>query len=120
MINPFPDLLTYSHLAPLILRVVVGSFFVFKAGRMIHRLYFSKNIAAPSAKTHAGAWLSLFGGISVFVGFYTQIGALVLFAIALYRSRHDAPQRIVYHLLAAIALSLLFTGAGFLAFDIPL
>lgn len=63
--------------------------------------------------------VSLIAGMLVFVGLFTQPAALVLAVISLARVR-DKDDRLLYLLLFAMALSLLFSGAGFFAFDLPL
>jgi hypothetical protein len=62
-----------------------------------------------------------------FVGAYTQvaaIGAIVLSIKMLVLRRHLAhpsiPQPLFYVLMLAISVSLFITGAGALAFDLPL
>jgi uncharacterized membrane protein YphA (DoxX/SURF4 family) len=73
------------------------------------------------------ALIDIVGGIMLLVGWYTQIAALafvILFGIELYIEYKDKSilrrDLTFYLLVLAIAISLLLTGAGAYAFDIPL
>lgn len=72
------------------------------------------------------ALVTALAGLSVFLGLYTQAGALVGALVSL--KHFFAPERFssvrplskdAYALLFAICLSLLVLGAGGLAFDLP-
>ena len=134
MLNPFPEFLTYGLLAPLFLRLVLGIIFVnlgyLKFGRekAIWRRFFDLTLFKP-----AGLWVGLFaliqivGGLMLIAGFYTQIAALVFVVITLLELYVEKREPVLlnrnfvfYLLLFAISLSLLFSGAGFFAFDLPL
>ena len=132
-VNPFPDLLTYALLAPLILRVTAAAFFAYLATHHFR----NKKTAAPELSIlnqHTAvfalgvyALIEALVAIGLFLGFYTQIAALVglvvcLKVLFLRRGLHHlAPlTRSTYILLGIICLSLLFTGAGAFAFDLPL
>jgi|ERR1035437_1759663 uncharacterized membrane protein YphA (DoxX/SURF4 family) len=135
MLNPFPDLLTYSLLAPFLLRVTIG--------------FVLANLGYLKLTKEKGSWETIFkllglsgqkeigtvivgvveivGGIMLVVGFYTQIAALVfviLNGIEMFIEYHEETlmkrDMVFYLLIFVIALSLLFSGAGFLAFDLPL
>lgn len=119
MLNPFPELLTYSTLAPFILRVVLGLIFL--------------DLGALKFKNRKMGWMSVLGALEIigavmlFLGFYTQIAALgfaILTGIELYIEWKDSQMLkgdlVFYLLLFAISLSLLLTGAGAYARDIPL
>ncbi|MBX4200118.1 DoxX family protein [Candidatus Parcubacteria bacterium] len=134
MLNTFPSLLTYSLLAPFILRLTIGFIFVdlgilkFKSerARTIESL---RALGLPSPENLAliyGA-VQFIGGVMLIIGLYTQIAALVfviLGALEFYiewTEREVLKRDIVFYLLMlAIALSILITGAGRFAFDIPL
>lgn len=117
MLSIFPDLLAYGLLAPFIIRIALGAYFIYDAfttGKNAHK---KKDYSIP---TWAHLKTGGIGGILVFTGFLTQIGALLLIlrlANDIYRYPHT---RTFSLLLLAMALSLLFSGAGFLAFDMPL
>jgi uncharacterized membrane protein YphA (DoxX/SURF4 family) len=119
MLNPFPQLLVYSTMAPLILRIVLGLIFV-DLGWIKLR---TRRLSLPSLL----GLLEVIGAIMLIVGFYTQIAALgflILTGIELYIEWKDAAvlkgDLVFYILLFAISLSLLLTGAGAYAKDIPL
>lgn len=103
MLSIFPSLLTYGLLAPLILRVVVA-LVLFYSG------YRQQNILG---------WLTVIGTLGLFLGLFTQPVALLLALIISIRPDKNLPSTQRW-LLLAILLSLLVTGPGFLAFDLPL
>ena len=134
MLNPFPDLLTYSMLGPFILRLVVGFIFL--------------DLGMLKLREEKGRWLASFealglrpadlllplyallqigGGLLFLLGLWTQVAALafVIFTGAeLYiewGAREILKRDLVFYLLIfAVSLSLLLTGAGAYALDIPL
>ena len=135
MLNPFPNLLTYSLVAPFILRLTLGLILANlgylkltkeRAGlRVIFGLLHIKNHERLAAQV-VGT-LEILGGLMLIVGFYTQVAALafvILNGAELYIEYNDETllrrDIVFYILIFVIALSLLFTGAGFLAFDLPL
>jgi uncharacterized membrane protein YphA (DoxX/SURF4 family) len=117
MLNPFPDLLIYSAMAPFILRVVLG--FVYLD---IGIMNFKK-----SGNFKLIGVVEIIGAIMLFLGFYTQIAAIIFIVIAgtsLYIEYKDAAvlrrDLAFYLLLLAISVSLLLSGAGAYARDLPL
>lgn len=134
MLNPFPDLLTYSLLAPLILRVVLGFIFIdlgllkLKGEKERWRATFEALYLRPADFfVPLYALLQIAGGILLIIGLWTQVAALmfVIFTGAeLYiewSAKEILKRDLVFYLLIfIISLSLLFTGAGAFAFDIPL
>lgn len=134
MLNPFPSLLTYSTLAPFILRLVLA-FIVIDLGLLKFGKEKSRWIASFEALhlkpadlwVKAIACINIVGGIMLLVGWYTQIAALafvILFGIEFYIEYKDGSilrrDLTFYLLVLAIAVSLLLSGAGAYAFDIPL
>ncbi|MES2213847.1 MAG: DoxX family membrane protein [Patescibacteria group bacterium] len=134
MLNTFPELLTYSQMAPFILRVVIGLIFLdlgllkFKAekSRWIASLQ-ALGIGSPEIFVSLLGALEIIGGIMLIIGIYTQVAALgfiILTGLEIYIEYKEAAllkRNIVFYvLLCSIALSLLLTGAGAFAFDIPL
>jgi len=134
MLNIFPDLLTYKMYAPFILRVVVGVIFLelgyLKLGKekAAWKMFFETIHLKP-----AHLFVSLFATIEIvfgsflIFGYFTQIAALVmaivLFAEAYIEMRDGTLIKrdiIFYTLLLVICVSLLFSGAGKYAMDIPL
>lgn len=111
----FPQILFLGLLAPFLLRITVGLFLI----------YLGKN---RYKKTYN--WSSIFyiiSGVLLFVGIYTQFVAIVGMLILIFDfylesdGKNTTPEKkILYVMSGIILLSLLFTGAGFLAFDRPL
>ena len=132
MLNPFPDLLVLGFFAPTIVRVAVG--FVFLYAGYTH--YLKRDMIGNTTFPIIGkgdwiAWGSILfhtavGAMLIF-GYYTQIAALLggigalkgLWFAHRYREVFVFT-RSTYILLAAICASLLLSGAGAFAFDIPL
>ncbi len=134
MLNPFPELLAYGLLAPFILRLAIGFLFInlgylklttekdrwissFNALRLKPAAFFVKALAL----------VEIIGGIMLVAGYRTQIAALVLALLVFselyveYKEESVLKRNLVFYLLVfAICLSLLFSGAGFFAFDLPL
>ncbi len=134
MLNPFPDLLVYSLLAPFILRIVVGLIFVnlgilaFKneKKRWVTSLS-TLQIPKPEVAVKILGAIEMIGGFMLLVGAYTQIAALVLglltFAEAYVEYKDPTILKrnfVFYSLVLAILLSLLLSGAGAFAIDLPL
>jgi len=134
MLNPFPELLSYSLLAPLFLRIILGVIFVdlgvlkFKSERSRFIASFEALHLKPAKEIVSLAGiLDIVGGIMLILGLYTQIAALafvILTGIEIYIESKDTKilkrDMTFYVLVLIIAVSLLLTGAGAFAFDIPL
>jgi uncharacterized membrane protein YphA (DoxX/SURF4 family) len=132
--NLFPELFTFTLIAPFILRVVVGFVFLnlgsLKLGRERSGWIASFNILGlRPAGFFAGLLgiVEILGGLFLIAGAYTQAAALILGIISLselfieYREESILKRDFVfYFLLAAICSSLILTGAGLFAIDIPL
>ncbi len=133
MLNPFPDLLVYGILAPLVIRLAVGAALLYLS---VEHFRNRKDIAALLSpmvgrfSRGAGFYFAVveaFAGALLVAGAWTQIAALVAIVLAvkslLLRSRLSplAPfSRSTYLLIIAMSASLLLSGAGALAFDLPL
>lgn len=134
ILNVFPDLLTLEPLAPFILRIVVGAIIMnigylkWKGEHSMWKISFE-----ALGLRHNASFVKAFGilefliGASLFVGIYTQLSALILAIISgleLFAEHKESAlvkrDVIFYILIFAIALSLLFTGAGAFSFDLPL
>ena len=134
MLNTFPDLLTYSMLAPFILRVIIGLIFVdlgilkFKSERKRWRDMFNVfHIRPANLFVSLYGLIQIVGGALLIIGLWTQVAALIAFIVSMlaYYLKGRYPNfienyKFFFFLLALIAVSLLFLGAGFLAFDLPL
>lgn len=134
MLNPFPDLLTYSLLAPIFLRLVVGFVFInlgflaFKNEKRSWQISLNTlRIPKPSIAVKILGALEIIGGAMLILGFYTQIAALILGILTFaetyveYKDPSILKRNFVFYLLVlSILLSLLFSGAGAFAIDLPL
>ncbi len=132
MLNPFPDLLMFGFFGPTVLRIVAALVFVYLAYAHFHNKTAIARIKFPVLQ--GGMWVAwaaivveLLVAAGLFFGYYTQYVALVGILGALKHMvwRNSYPvffilPRTTSILLVAILLSLLVTGAGALAFDIPL
>ena len=132
MLNPFP-ILWLSLFAYFILRVCVGAVLISLGVR--HFTHYKE--IAPTLQLPFFPWgtvsiaafivCELAAGTLLILGFYTQIGALLLIALALkclvwnnWLAHPTFPSRMTYFLLLACGLSLLITGGGAMAFDLPI
>lgn len=134
MLNPFPDLLAFGLVAPLLLRVALGMVFVDFGWSKLRRDGAQKAALFEALGLRPGVYYAvLFGvielaaGILLIIGLYAQIAALAaaIISAAAYYIKKKYPEkfqsdRCFFCLLFIIALSLLFSGAGFMALDLPL
>ncbi|MEA1929520.1 MAG: hypothetical protein U9M92_01360 [Patescibacteria group bacterium] len=125
MLNLFPDLLTYGFFAPAFLRLVLGLSFIYFGYRTLG----SKAPAAESSAIYKILGLIEFlAGLMILFGTWTQGAALVLIVLLLLNLFGflknllpvTAPALAYQLLVLGALLSLLLTGAGAFAFDIPL
>lgn len=134
MLNLFPDLLVYSMLAPTIIRMVAGLIFldtgILKLRREKVRWIISLEeigiSKAPLILKILGL-VEIVGGFLFIMGAWTQLSALVLaiFTATAFFVEYKDPTILkrnltFYLLLLAMTLSLLFSGAGAFALDLPL
>jgi len=134
MLNLFPELLIYSSVGPFILRLLLGLIFIdlgFLKFRSEKEAWLASletlGLRPADLFLPLYALLQLIGGVLLLIGLWTQIAALafVIFSgIELYiewRAREILKRDMVFYLLIfTISLSLLLTGAGAYAIDIPL
>lgn len=117
-INTFPALLDFVRLSPFIIRLVAG-LFIFALGRDRQRKPF---------KEFSVIYYAL--GLAVMLGWYTQyasiFGIVLLkldFYIDYWKKRKSVPVPKHYYFLYSMAIlilvSLLFSGGGFQALDMP-
>ncbi len=134
MLNPLPELLAFSTLAPFILRLVLGLVFLdlgflkFKKERA-NWIESFKALHLNPAVLLVGLFgvIEVVGGVLLLAGAWTQVAALI-FVILVglefyveYKEESVLKRDFTFYLLVlSIALSLLLTGAGAYAFDIPL
>lgn len=119
MFSIFPPLLAFSGLAPLLLRITLGLVMMFWA--------FSKFKKHGTHGISAVSVIEALIGILLFVGYMTQIAAFISAIILGARLIKKIRDRAFltdgvnyYFILFIIAICLIFTGAGFIAFDLPL
>jgi hypothetical protein len=132
MLNTFPDLLALGFFAPTLLRVAVAFAFLFGAYIQYKRVDELSNIRFPIVGGGSWIiWLSIIAhaviGAMLFFGYYTQIAAIlgVLGGIKgiMYAKKYPrlfALCRLEYFFIVVICLSLIISGAGALALDLPL
>jgi|SRR3989344_3207120 len=134
MLNPFPFLLTFSQIGPFIIRVTLGFLFAAAGARKLSQrcydfeeLFSSFDLPKPNIWIKFLGLIEFAGGIAMLAGFGTQIASIVLAVITLlffvikYRRPEMLPPSPAYYVLIfAMSLSLLVTGAGAFAFDLPL
>ncbi len=134
ILNTFPDLLTFSMLSPLILRVVLGLITMnlgnLKLGREMvawQELFETINVHPAKFFVKFLAFVEIIGGFMLVIGSYTQLVSMifaVLFfceAVLEYRDPNLEKRNLTFYILMfTISLSLVFLGAGAFAFDLPL
>jgi uncharacterized membrane protein YphA (DoxX/SURF4 family) len=132
MLNPFPDLLVLSYFAPTLLRIGAACVFFYmayvqsKRRHEIEQMHFPLIGASKRIPPFAAAFNVLIGGMLIF-GYYTQIAALLavlasikLLVLGRWYPRLVPVDRAALVLLTIMCLSLLITGAGAYAYDLPL
>ncbi len=119
MLSIFPSLLVFQIFSPLLLRLTLGIIFTYWAYKRF-RSHDEKNDIALGV-------LELVIGIMFILGLYTQVAALISLIIFLVyiiykiKNHQFLTDGVNYYLiLLIISLSLLLTGPGIWAFDLPL
>ena len=134
MLSIFPFLLSYKLLAPFILRLTLGAIFVDYGWAKINRqkaekVAFFETIGLKPGLTYVWiiALIEIATGLLLAVGFLTQIAALIaaiILIISILLKKKDPASfessSCLFIVCLIISLSLLLTGAGSLAFDLPL
>lgn len=134
MLNTFPELLNFGLLAPTIIRLilaiillVLGYETIFKK-RLSFCLYFkAKEYPLAAFLPWKLGIAEIITGIFLFFGFFTQIASIVsmyLFFTLLYIENRDEkilPHTSTFYLVMIfVSATLLFSGAGIFAVDLPL
>ena len=133
MLSLFPGLLFLAPLATMLLRVFAGLFFVYVAYRMVvtrGEITNARVIIVGHIRDWM-VWVSAFVtfvvGILLIIGAWTQAAAIVGMLISFKHLLGVRSYRAIlplsggtYVLLFILCLSLLFSGAGAFAFDLPL
>ena len=116
----FPSLLSFGLFGPILLRLTLGVVIFFWG-------YKGVKSAATNPQKIAFAVLDIVVGALLVVGLFTQLGALIAAVILAVKLVNKARAKALftdgvnyYFILFIIAVSLVFTGAGFFAFDLPL
>lgn len=114
MLSLFPELLFLAPFSALFIRVAVAAAFAYTA---------SKRLPEPDMSVRALGVVEGIGAVMFFLGLYAQAAALV--GLAIVGVYAFAPRFRIFPvstvwLLFVLCLSLLITGAGPLAFDLPL
>ncbi len=119
MFSIFPSLLTFQSFAPLLLRLTLGAVFILWAFAFFKKRETGKRLALAALEGVLG--------ISLVVGFLTQLAALIsaiILGFGLFKkiqSKKFLTDGVNYLLiLFVISICLIFTGAGFMALDLPL
>ncbi len=134
MFNPFPELLIYSLLAPFVIRTALGFIFVrlganvFTVERHAFQNIFKEmKLGSGLEVLYILGAIEVIGGALLILGFYTQLAAVALavlsfiFVITSHFGRHFGKETMLFNfLMFAGCVSLLFSGAGFFALDLPL
>lgn len=132
MLTIFPGLLTFNFFAPTLLRIAAALTLFFLTYNQYKRRKEIAQLERPViGKSSQWSWASIIGntllGILLFVGYYTQIAALIAIVgqvVGLWYN-HRFPKVVILSnvavlLLIIVLFSLMLTGAGALAFDLPL
>jgi len=134
MLNQFPDLLVLGLLAPFFLRIVLGIFYLrFGYLKLIKdkevEVRFFENIRLKPGIVFVWVFglLEAVGGILLIAGLFTQIVSLILSVLILgviiikLRNKGAFPNDMKFYVLLFVTtFSLLFSGAGAFALDLPL
>ena len=120
MLSAFPTLLSYQQLSPLIIRLVLGII-------LLHWSYRGFRTGKQSGANKALNLAEGLIGLLLLIGLWTQVAALVAtigLAVCLIqkiRAKAFLTDGVNYTLiLLVLAISLLVTGPGWIAFDYPL
>lgn len=132
MLNPFPSLLVYGFFAPTILRAAVAIVLAWAAwSQWSQRKELSHTRFLFVGSGMWTVWvmlvLELAAAAGLLFGYYTQwaaiLGALISIKFAVWDHRYPKffpLSRPAALLMLALCLSLLLSGAGALAYDLPL
>ena len=121
MLSLFPSFLAYEAFGPFIIRIILG----------ITLAYFGYRKTIEKGNS-SGSNSKLYGIVEIviavflIIGLFTQLAALINAIILIIKIGHKISEKkflsdgINYYLLLfAMALSIIFTGAGAFAFDLP-
>lgn len=118
----FPYLLSYQQLSPFIIRIVLGL-------TLAHFGYLKiiQKGQSSGSNSKVYGWVEVMIAALLIIGLWTQLAALLNAIILVIKIGFKAREKKFlsdgvnyYVLLLAMAVSLIFTGPGFLAIDYPL
>jgi len=122
MLNTFPYLLNFTFIIPFILRIFVGSYFL-KQTWIEFKKHPRRKSNIPKLNRTIGALAAIF----LLLGLFTQLTSLFLIVLTFFNIYYKKKNNTLkegkldfYVLLVGILLSLIISGAGILAIDIPL
>jgi uncharacterized membrane protein YphA (DoxX/SURF4 family) len=118
----FPYLLSYQQLSPFLIRIVLGITLAYFG---YHKILGSGQSSGSNSKTYGVVEIVI--ALFLIVGFWTQLAALLNAIILIIKLGFKIKEKKFltdgvnyYILLLVMCVSLIFTGAGFLAIDYPL
>lgn len=114
MVSLFPEILFLAPFSALLIRVAAAAVFGYAA---------SKHLAQPALAMRSVGVVEGLCALMLFLGLYAQAGALIgiaLFLVHAFFPRFRVLPASTGWLLLVLCVSLLITGAGPLAFDLPL
>ena len=114
-LTTFPILLDFGLISPFLLRIAVSLFILYIGFERYKKPYKWTSI------------IYIISGILLLIGLYTQIASIIGILVVSFdfwankKTTEPTKERfILYAIVKIILISLIFTGAGFLAFDLPL
>jgi hypothetical protein len=114
-LSMFPQLFFLGFVAPLLLRLCAGFFIIYLGKNRTTKIY------------GWSAIVYIISGILLILGLYTQIVVIVSMLTIVFDFFMDkgftlfpTEKKFLYFVIEIILISLLLTGPGFLAFDLPL
>ena len=123
MLSIFPSLLILGGFAPPLLRLTLGTIFLFWS----YKAFSQKKQGARDSSTTILSILEGLAGILLILGLFTQLAALVCIIILGSRLLKKIQEKAFftdgvnyYFILFIIAVSILLTGPGFIGLDHPL
>ena len=130
MLSLFPSLLAFQEISPFILRLTLGIIFIFWVYQKLQKKNTEKNDDGSNRNTGNAIFsgiLEAIIGVLLITGLFVQLAAFVsalVFIIRIIlkiRNRSFMTDGVNYYfILLVISLSLLVTGPGRFAFDLPL
>jgi len=122
MLSLFPSFLTYQLAGPLIIRLVLGTSLIYAGYQKIR-----DRGQSSGSNSRIYGWVEIVISVFLIIGLFTQLAALLNAIILVIKLAFKAKEGKLlsdgvnyYILLLAMCISLMLTGPGFWAFDLPL